>query len=136
MLTLLFISISLFQTALGLIVLIVFLGILLSIKFLLELKGINLIIPSDVLTVLLTILATIGMALYIYNVNKKDREEVERQKQISLLESLFTELNLISSENGDFRKSEGNLQWFSEAIDLGDPLHSIWNINPTPYLSY
>ncbi len=57
----------------------------------------------------------------------------DRGKQIGLLDSLKVELDTIS--NGD-KKNEGNLEWFLNSIDEGDPLHSVWNINPLPYMAY
>ena len=101
----------------------------------LEFFGIIWIINPDDLGLLLTIVVTMGVAFYIYNMSKEDQQKRELKKQFDILESLYTELSAVSDKGKGIKFSEGNLQWFNDALGIGKPLHSIWSIDPSPYLS-
>jgi hypothetical protein len=64
------------------------------------------------------------------------------RKQISLLESLYSELDAISSEEKRIRLShkeksiKGNLQWVEELFGWGlKPAHGIWKLNTQIYVA-
>lgn len=100
----------------------------------LSLEQQNTAIRQSNLTIFITAIigiVTIFLMWFFHNKALKNEEENSKQKQIDLLKSLFTELDVISN-----KAEEGNLQWFLNSIENGDPLHSVWNINPSPYLSF
>jgi len=82
------------------------------------------------------VITTIYIAIYIYESNKRNNEISVFRRQNDLLESLYTELDAISNKDKKIKFEEGNLQWFNDTLKIGKPLHSIWSINPSPYLSY
>ncbi len=98
--------------------------------------GVEWIVNLIGLATFLTILTTIGGASYFYEVNRENQRRDELRRQKDLLESLYTELDAISNKNKKIKFEEGNLQWFKDAVGVGKPLHSVWSINPSPYLSY
>ncbi len=64
------------------------------------------------------------------------------KKQIGLLNTLLTELEMLSSKSITIKiisedyKIRGNLEWFKESIIKNEtPLHDMWEINPSNYLS-
>lgn len=65
----------------------------------------------------------------------------EKEKQDNLLESLYAELDKISSKKGEIKildkkiDTEGNLQWVKELFGWGlKPAHSIWKLNTEIYI--
>ena len=127
-------------------------------------KGIFIVIPRDEINVLdriavteletlrqikedsnktfwvsLIIIILIGVAPLIFHwIWDKKREE---ERQISLLESLYSELDAISSKEKKIKlikkeiKTEGNLQWVKELFGYGlIPAHKIWNLNTQIYV--
>lgn len=124
------------QTAFGLLTISFVMFILLLFSKLLNFIGLKFVIESTALFLAITILATFGVALYIYNINRENKKEDELKRQIDLLGSLYVELEAISNEKKEIKFEEGNLQWFKDALGYGKPLHSVWSVNPSPYLSY
>ena len=84
---------------------------------------------------LATVLAQIWSVLW--QNHKKKRSESE--KQISLLESLYSELDAISSKKRKIKflnekiSTIGNLQWVKENLG-GKFLHAVWNLNVLIYI--
>ena len=70
-------------------------------------------------------------------------EKIDHIKiQIGLLSSLLTELEMLSSKSNKIKiisddyKIRGNLEWFKESVTKNEtPLHDMWEINPSKYLS-
>lgn len=125
-----------YGTAVGLLTISLVMFIIFLLYQFLNSIGLKFVVELNALVLGITILATFGVALYIYNINKENKKESESQRQIDLLESLYVELDTISTKKKGHKFKEGNLQWFNEALGLGDPLHSVWKLNHSPYLSY
>ena len=113
-----------------------------SIKYLLKTWGIIWNINPNDLSLTITILATILIATYIYNKSKNDGKENKKTKQISLLKSLYYELDAISNKEKIITfldkeiHTKGNLQWIKELLtNNGSPAHGIWNLNTRIYVT-
>lgn len=114
----------------------------LGVYVLLNYLGISTSVDQSIIVLVITLMATLGMASYIYYIGKSEREENAHQKQISLLESLYAELDAISSKERKIKildkeiSTQGNLQWVKEVFGYGlEPLHSVWNLNTLVYVS-
>ena len=102
---------------------------------------INTTFDREAIILIITLISTLSMVSYIYYVGKEEREKTDYQKQISLLESLYSELDAISSKEKKINlldkeiSTKGNLQWYKE-LYKGDlkPAHGIWNLNTKIYV--
>ncbi|MFH1311154.1 MAG: hypothetical protein ABIH65_01990 [Nanoarchaeota archaeon] len=128
----------------------VFIGFLFLFVFLITLSLvisiIKLIFPSIPLdfSILLNVLGwivVICLGLYVYNLTKRDEDRREYERQISLLESLYSELDAISSKKKEIStlnkkiSTHGNLQWVKELFEQDlKPAHGIWNLNTPNYI--
>jgi len=117
-------------------ILVILLLLLLIFKIiLLTFWGVDWVVNLTGLAAFLTILATILVASYFYETNRENQGLDELRRQSDLLDSLYIELDAISNKDKKIEFAEGNLQWFKDTVGVGKPLHSIWSINPSPYLS-
>jgi len=117
---------SLIQAAIGLFIFALVLFVFFLIAYLLDIfLKITLWISKDDLYLILTILATIGTAIYIYNLNQLDDERKNIRRQKDLLRLLLSELKFL----------EGNLKSYIETFskDSHYPLYELWNINHSLY---
>ena len=76
------------------------------------------------------VLLFISFFMLLIELRIKPHKETEKQKD--LFKSLYCELSVISNPE---KKEEGNLQWFFNSIGKGEPLHSIWTVNVSPYMA-
>ena len=101
---------------------------------------------SVIITALIGVV-TIYLMVSLFRKEQRDRARERYSLQISLLNSLFVELNQISSPyndiyiNGKHYPTKGNLEWYEEDIlpkykkNKGTPPHEVWKINTSEYLA-
>jgi len=87
------------------------------------------------------IIATFFAVIVGFLLSELASKRREKFKQISLLESLYSELSAISSKKREIKilnkkiLTEGNLQWIKELFNIGlKPAHGIWNLNIQLYV--
>lgn len=105
-------------------ILLVLLGVF---SFPLILLGLNLTIDEKTLATLITILLTISIAVYIYEVSRLNQKEDEIRKQFDLL--------IVLSEELDFLKS--NLKAYEDTFSKKNnyPLYELWEIDTSLYFA-
>ena len=118
---------TLIQSAVGLLVFGLILSFLWLIIYLLKrFAGILFLIKNSDLQLVLSILATIGTAMYIYNSNKIEKEKEDTRKQIDLLRILSEELDFL----------EGNLKAYEKSFSgEGYPVYELWKIDTSIYFA-
>ena len=119
--------------------------LLIQIFFLLVLTLIKIVLKLSFsligLSVLLTISTTVGIASYFYEANRRDQKLDKLARQKDILESLYSELEAISSKKRHIElmdtkvSTHGNLQWVKELFEQGlKPAHGIWKLNTQTYV--
>lgn len=119
---------SMFQTGVGLFIFALILSVLWIIVSLLKLFfKITLFISDTNLSLVLTILATIGTAMYIYNSDRFEKEKDETKKQLDLLKVLYEEFTFL----------EKNLESYKEVFSKPNryPLYELWDIDTSVYFN-
>jgi len=64
--------------------------------------------------------------------NRITEFKVEKEKIKDVFKALYSELDVVSNKKIPM---EGNLQWFFKSLEKGKPLHGVWSINLSPYMS-
>lgn len=94
-----------------------------------------------------SLLILIFVSLFVFSLDKnlreisREREKDENKRQLGILDSLYTELDAISSKEREIKildkkiSTKGNLEWVRELFgnDL-KPAHGVWGLNPRSYI--
>jgi hypothetical protein len=114
------------KTAIALGIFFILLVFMWLIYLLLSLLGIIFPIEKENLNLVITIISTFGTAVYIYENEKVEREEIEREKQLDLLKILTEELRFLETNLNAYKKTFSGERTY--------PAYELWDIDVSTYL--